>query len=241
MKLTSGAYAYCIVELGKDKDSDAILPNDTFMIRFRDVGAIVSIVPKTSWQPTRKNISRHQKIISRIQEEFELLPLRFGTVFKNKQEVIEILEEHYQEIKRILNKVRDKVELGLRVLWNRDSFLNEVGNKKVEKLKKRYESGRKDRYLIALEVGRNVEETVIRKREDYERLILSPLAAQVDDSVLNPVSGEMMVLNAAFLIKKGKLSDFDQALEALSNKYKDKFTFRYSGPWPPYNFTKVTW
>lgn len=241
MKLTSGAYAYCIVELGKDMDSDAILPNDTFMIRFRDVGAIVSIVPKTSWQPTRKNISRHQKIISRIQEEFELLPLRFGTVFKNKQEVVEILEEHYKEIKEILNKVRDRVELGLRVLWNRDSFLNEVGNKKVEKLKRKYESGRKDRYLIALEVGRNVEETVIRKREDYERLILSPLAAQVDDSVLNPVSGEMMVLNAAFLIKKGKLTDFDLALEALSNKYKDKFTFRYSGPWPPYNFTKVTW
>lgn len=241
MKLTSGTYAYCIVELAKDNDSRAILPNDTFMIQCRDVGAIVSHVPKTSWQPTRKNISRHQKIISRIQEEFELLPLRFGTVFKSKQEVMEILEEHYQEIKRILNKVRDRVELGLRVLWNRESFLNEVGNKKVEKLKKKYESGRKDRYLIALEVGRNVEETVLQKREDYEKSILSPLAAQVDDSVLNPVSGEMMVLNAAFLIKRGKLSDFDLALEALCNKYKDKFTFRCSGPWPPYNFTKVTW
>lgn len=241
MKLSMGTYAYCIVELEKDADITAALPKDTFLIQCRDVGAIVSNVPKSSWQPTRKNILRHQKIVAQLQEGFELLPLRFGTVFKSSKEVMEVLDNNYHETQKLLYKIRGRAELGLRVFWNHESFLREVGNKKVEKLKKEYESVKKDRYLIALEAGKIIEAAVLRRREEYVRLIFEPLTAHADDSVLNPVTGEKMVFNAAFLIKKNKLPDFDKMVETFCEKYKDKFTFRYSGPWPPYNFAKVNW
>ena len=34
---------------------------------------------------------------------------------------------------------------------------------------------------------------------------------------------------------------FDRTVEDFQTQYKDKLIFRYSGPWPPYNFVAVNW
>jgi len=240
MKIFSGLYTYCIIEMNQEADPGVKLPKDAFLVRYRNIAAIVSSVPKSNWQPTKNNIRRHQKIISQIQESFELLPLRFGIVFKDNSEIQKMLQEKYQEITILFHKIHDRVELGLRVFWNHTAFLNEVANRKVEKLKKEYDSGKKDRYLIALEVGKIVEAAVLQKREEYIKTIFEPLSNLAEDSLLSPVAGEKMVFNAAFLIKKELITNFDEAVKKISDKYKDKFTFKYSGPWPPYSFVTVS-
>ena len=167
--------------------------------------------------------------------------IRFGTVFKDNDEVKKIMEDNFQEIQNMLNKIRGRVELGLRVFWIHEAFLKEVGNRKVEELKKEYELGRKDRYMIAIEAGKIIEAAVLKKRDEYVRTIFEPLSSLADDSVLNPVTGEKMVFNAAFLVKKQLITNFDKAVYDTVDKYKNKFLFRYSGPWPPYNFVTVSW
>ncbi|HOV78907.1 MAG TPA: GvpL/GvpF family gas vesicle protein [Bacillota bacterium] len=240
MKLSKGLYAFCFIRYN-EADRGVKPPGETFLVGYRDIAAVVSNVPKSSWQPTRKNIQKHQKIISRVQENYELLPLRFGTVFKDNEEVRKILEDSYPEIRNMLNKISGKVELGLRVFWVHEAFLREVGNRKVEELKKEFELGRKDRYMIAVEAGKIIEAAVLKKRDEYVRIIFKPLSRLADDSILNPVTGEKMVFNAAFLVKKQLIADFDKAVCDLADEYRCKFSFRYSGPWPPYNFVTVSW
>ncbi|NLI13617.1 GvpL/GvpF family gas vesicle protein [Pelotomaculum propionicicum] len=241
MKISQGLYAYCIIQLEQETDLRAKLPTDLFFIPYQSIAIIVKKASKSSWQPNRKNILNHQKVITQLQEIIDLLPLRFGTVFKNNSEAEKIMANNFDEINRLLNKIKGRIELGLKIFWKQDAFIKEIGNKKIEKLKKEYGARKKDRYAIAIEAGRIIEEKVLDKRDEYVRTIFKPLSNLADDSILNPVTGEKMVFNAVFLIKKEHITVFDEAVKDFHDKYQDKFIFKYSGPWTPYNFVKVNW
>ncbi len=48
-----------------------------------------------------------------------------------------------------------------------------------------------------------------------------------------------MIMNAAYLVERDGDRDFDDTVKALSQKYEDVLTFKYTGPWPPYNFVNI--
>jgi len=241
MKISQGLYAYCIIQLEQETDLRTKLPTDLFFISYSNIAVIVKKAAQTSWQPNRKNILNHQKVVTHLQEIIDILPLRFGTVFKNTNEAEKILDNNFKEINRLLNKIKGRIELGLKIFWKQDAFIIEIGDKKIEKLKKEYGVRKKDRYAIAIEAGKMIEEKVLDKRDEYVRSIFKPLRNLADDSILNPVTGEKMVFNAAFLIKSDHITVFDEAIKELNDKYQDKFIFKYSGPWTPYDFVKVSW
>jgi len=54
----------------------------------------------------------------------------------------------------------------------------------------------------------------------------------------NKPIGDRMILNAAFLISRDKEAAFDARVKELGARH-GKLTFRYTGPWPPYNFVNI--
>ena len=58
-----------------------------------------------------------------MQESFTVLPLRFGMAFKDREEVVGLLGDKYEEIEGYLRKVKGRMELGLRLFWYHESFL----------------------------------------------------------------------------------------------------------------------
>jgi hypothetical protein len=47
-----------------------------------------------------------------------------------------------------------------------------------------------------------------------------------------------MIMNAAFLVSRTHEAAFDVRVKELGTRY-DKLTFKYTGPWPPYNFVNI--
>jgi hypothetical protein len=47
-----------------------------------------------------------------------------------------------------------------------------------------------------------------------------------------------MIMNAAFLVSRSHEPAFDARVKDLGTRY-DKLTFKYTGPWPPYNFVNI--
>jgi Gas vesicle synthesis protein GvpL/GvpF len=47
-----------------------------------------------------------------------------------------------------------------------------------------------------------------------------------------------MILNAAFLVSRDQEQRFDARVKELGTRYS-KLTFKYTGPWPPYNFVNI--
>ena len=54
----------------------------------------------------------------------------------------------------------------------------------------------------------------------------------------NKPIGEKMIMNAAFLVSREKETAFDAKVKEVGALY-DKLNFRYTGPWPPYNFVNI--
>ena len=54
----------------------------------------------------------------------------------------------------------------------------------------------------------------------------------------NKLIGERMILNAAFLVNRRDAREFDRCVKALGDR-DDKLTYKYTGPWPPYNFVNI--
>jgi hypothetical protein len=47
-----------------------------------------------------------------------------------------------------------------------------------------------------------------------------------------------MIMNAAFLVARTLEEAFDARVKDIGQRY-DKLTFKYTGPWPPYNFVNI--
>jgi len=54
----------------------------------------------------------------------------------------------------------------------------------------------------------------------------------------NKPIGDKMIMNAAFLVSRDREQAFDAKVKAVGAKYAH-LTFRYTGPWPPYNFVNI--
>jgi len=48
-----------------------------------------------------------------------------------------------------------------------------------------------------------------------------------------------LILNAAFLVDRKAEKPFDEKVKDISRQYEDLLTFKYTGPWPPYNFVTI--
>jgi hypothetical protein len=57
-------------------------------------------------------------------------------------------------------------------------------------------------------------------------------------SRINKPIGDKMIMNAAFLIARDQESAFDAKVKLIATRF-DKLTFKYTGPWPPYNFVNI--
>ena len=55
----------------------------------------------------------------------------------------------------------------------------------------------------------------------------------------NKPIGDRMILNGAYLVDRSREEDFDRVVKQMSQKYEDVLSFKYTGPWPPYNFVNI--
>ncbi len=48
-----------------------------------------------------------------------------------------------------------------------------------------------------------------------------------------------MILNAAFLVSRDREAAFDTRVKEIGQRYDGRLLFKYTGPWPPYNFVNI--
>lgn len=265
-----GLYLYCIRE--KSEGTPAISAKgidekgEVFVIPFRKLEAVVSTVSfeefaseeiqrkaqeDMSW--IKEKALTHEKVIEEAMRKddkvLSLIPMRFGTIFKEKAKLEEILNKDYSKIKEVLERIRGKQEWSVKVyLKDREKF-EQVIKDKNETIKE------KEKYIASLPEGmaffmeeelkdvisKEVEKELNNIVEDF----FESLGKQAVDLTKCKILGkeltgrrEPMVSNAAYLIPEEKIEDFKKAAEALNQQIQaNGFCLEYSGPWPAYNFT----
>ena len=189
------------------------------------IGAVYSETSEGALRPTAENVWRHERVIESFMEDRTVLPARFGTVVSDLPALDELVYSNRDRLIVGLDRVRECVELGLRVLAQP---AGQAPNPPTHEA-----TGRS--YLLA-----RMEHERARRRTEAEAGELAArlherLTAAADAATLRVLPTPQFLMTAAYLVRR-------EAIEAFRRQVVDAGAERPSlrllctGPWPPYHF-----
>ena len=172
-----------------------------------------------SFRPSmsRGMVLAHERVVEAMMDRGAVLPLRFGTQLEGEDALAAVLTERRDELLGALERVRGKVELGLRVIPQPGAD-RELGARQL--------SGRS--YILA----RAREH---RRRERAAVEVHRPLAELAAASTLRAHPMPPALLVAAYLVDAERVDEF-RASAAEFEHHAAGAQVVVTGPWPPYNF-----
>jgi len=270
VKENKGLYLYCV--RGKASSQFTAKGIDgkekVFVLPYQDVEAVVSNVcleefdseeikhkaqEDLNWIKNKAQI--HEAVIEKAMRYdgkiLAVIPMSFGTIFKSREKIKQILDEDYSKFQTILKNLQGKQEWSVKVyLVNRKVLEEEIKNSnEVVKSKEKeiasmpkgmaYFFEKQIKEIIASELNKEIENYM----HDFFLILKRYAEIGLKGKILEKeFTGklESMILNAIYLIQEKNIQDFKQEIKRLNREMEPKgFKFEYSGPWPPYNFVKV--
>ncbi len=239
-----GKYVYCIIQAAEPLQfgpvgisADSL---EVYTINYRDIGAVVSDVPIGLIDSTRENVLAHERVNEAVMRDHTVIPMSFGTIFKTREDTIELLRSAYDAFADVLAKMKDKVEFGLKVLWDRELAVKRIEqeDEDIHRLKNEIAVQRGSTYFARMQYGRAIDTALQARSERYVAEILERLRSVSVASRINKPIGDRMIMNAAFLVSRDQEPAFDAQVKAIAGSL-DHLMFKYTGPWPPYNFVNI--
>lgn len=261
-------YVYCVTRILQKplKDVVGIGNANVHALQYTDVVAVLSEVVMAKIPVSGENVLRHAMVIETIQKEQTVLPMRFSSVFRDDAEVLEFLKNRYAEFVSDLERLQDKLEMGLRIIMK-----NTVQNKDIENslkspqplfAKGRVEGIFKGGLSHFLILGNKDDEELsdekcssnpgidyLQQRRAYyasldesdERVkeIVKTCHAQFEDICIKYVRDTHTSFSEGVSLNYLIHKDY---LNEFKDRFKDlksrlkEFQFFCSGPWPPYHF-----
>jgi hypothetical protein len=167
----------------------------------------------------------HERVVEALMERGAVLPMRFGTTFADEEALAAALADRSEEFLTRLDRVRGRVELGVRAVQPPEAPANEVASASAEG-----STGRE--YLL-----RKLHE--VRRGEQAAAALHEPLAALAAGARQQRVRAPGEVLRAAYLVDRTAVPDFRQRVERLQRAHPGT-AILCTGPWPPYSFVDAT-
>jgi len=113
-----------------------------------------------------------------------------------------------------------------------------IQDEDVRRLKTEIAAQKGSTYFARVQYGRLVDGALQSRSEQYVSEIFEALRDVSVASRINKPIGDKMIMNAAFLIARDHETAFDAKVKSIASRF-DKLTFKYTGPWPPYNFVNI--
>lgn len=240
----SGKYVYCIVQTTEPLRFGPIgigsEPADVHTVNYRDIAAVVSDTPLEVYDPTRDNVLAHERVNEVVMRNYTVIPMSFSTVFKTADDIVELLRTAYDAFRDVLIKMKDKLEFGLKVLWEPEIIIREIekDDENLRLLRQQISHQKGSTYFARMQYGRLVDSLLQERSEQLVAEIFSTLGDVSVASRANKPIGDKMILNAAFLVSRDREPDFDAKVKEIDARYEN-LMFKYTGPWPPYNFVNI--
>jgi len=242
-----GQYIYAIVAADEERNFGSIgiggRNDDVSTVCYRDIGAVISPSPIMKYPVSRANTIAHQKVMEETMKFYPMLPVRFGTIGEGTGLIKKkVLKTRYDELKKLLGYVEDKIELGIKAIWlNMQAIYKEIidDNGDIRSLRDRIMSKSIKPQRDQIRLGEIVKKTLDAKRMQDEKAIINHLKGLWVDHKVNNAFGDQMVTNSSFLVAKDLEKKFDDAVDKLSTKYDGRMKFKYVGPVPPCNFIEI--
>src|SRR5438309_581869 len=155
-----GKYVYCVIQATEPLKFGplgiGVEPADVHTVNYKDIAAVVSDTPIEVHDPTRENVLAHERVNETVMRKYTVIPMSFGTVFKTRDDIVELLRSAYDAFHDVLVKMQDKLEFGLKVLWDRDVMIREIerADEAILNLKNQIGAQKGSTYFARMQFGR---------------------------------------------------------------------------------------
>src|SRR5512142_577945 len=169
-----GKYVYCVIKTSDEREFGPIGigegGNPVYTVRYNDLAAVVSDTPIRIYDPTRENVLAHELVNETVMREYTVIPMAFGTIFRTRSDIVELLKSTYRAFDDVLDKMRGKIEFGLKVLWDRDVVISklETADEEIRRLKEEItNNAQSSTYFARMQLGRMVEAALSNTANGY--------------------------------------------------------------------------
>lgn len=240
----AGRYLYAIIDAVEHPVCGDIGINGAavYTISQGPVAAVVSDITEKRIRPERKNLVAHHAVVKRLMEETTVLPVAFGTIANSPKAVREILKENSGTFVEQLDRVRGKVEMGLRVNWDVPNIFEYFVNRHPELAELRDTVLGKQRgpsQEDKIELGRLFDRLLAQDRERHTEAVTDVLAPHCADIKENQPREEREVMHLACLVVRNAKKGFEDGVFEAAKRFDNSFAFDFNGPWAPHHFVDV--
>jgi|LGVE01.1.fsa_nt_gb hypothetical protein len=211
-KREEGKYVYCVIKSDEEMRSFGDLgiedTGEVYTIPYKEFAAVVSDSPMKEYEASEENVKEHEEIARKV--------------LLGGHTVLPVAFNMVFKDKRTLLVTMSKARKGLR--------------KAYETVDKKVELGIK--VIFTKEALKKLEKSKSEFVKDFESDLLETIDGKFASLKELDLFSDRLALNMAFLVDRGKIEEFSEAIEPLYNKY-NSLKIQYSGPWAPYNFVDI--
>jgi hypothetical protein len=189
-------------------------------------GALLSVVTRHVHPPADPALDAlwvHDRVIERLMADRAVLPMRFGSRLADDAALRDLLAARQEAFLAALDRVRGRVELGLRAL-RRAPGPGDGG--RARPAAPRVRTGH-DYLLSRLGTGRQVEQAAAHLHD--------ALRALSSDARRLPARAPDELVRAAYLVDRDVVPRFRATVERLQREHPEA-SILCTGPWPAYSF-----
>ncbi len=239
-----GIYVYAI---GRNDDNalpaiEGILGEPVYRLPSGAVAAVVSNCTLELVRAERKHIAASQRVLSSLNQQYDLLPMAFGTVSESTEALSSFLDEYGEALAARLQRIAGTVEMSVRLdLDVPDAiayFVECTPQLKVAR-DRLFGRQRAPSHDERIGLGRLCDEALRHYRETQTAEMLTMLQASCAEIRTLPVGREKEIANLAMLIPREGVERFEAAVKDLAARLPDELAFTIGGPWPPHNFVQL--
>ncbi len=186
---------------------------DAEVVPFRELGALVRVVPYVAMQPTQPDVVAYRALVEGIFAERTVLPAPYGLVFRTREALLHWLEVHYVTLVDAVRFLDDRVMARVSVmpgLSTRDWDTREISK-----------------------VGHDLEVTAFDSFRVLKKHAVAFVAIDRDDQDPTTVDGA----EGAFLVEREQWTAFTTVVKEEQRRLPD-LRIEQTGPWPAYDFVK---
>jgi Gas vesicle synthesis protein GvpL/GvpF len=183
------------------------------------LAAVYEPAPSGAPEPTREALWHHEQVVEDLMREAPVLPMRFGTVLAGEDALAGVLESRGDELAAALERVRGRVELGVRTVLRTRRLESAPGG--GERSGREYMLARARAYAGAESLAQDIHRPLAELAREAKRRETPPPT----------------ILKASYLVDEATVDRFRDEVRRLQEAHQD-LALLCTGPWPPYSFAE---
>lgn len=215
------------------------------LVEHEGVSGLVTPVAEGELRLRRDKVLAHSDVLQAAFEHGPVLPFRFGTAVADADTVVrDVLAPSLDRIAARLDALDGRAEMQVKAAYSEEPLLRSILaqdpalSRDVQRIQSLPAAAT---HFERIRIGEAIAAAVQARQAADQQALLRALGPFAVAHVVSQPHHERAVLNAGFLVERGELDRFDQAVESLSRERGDEIEFKLIGPLPAYSFADRDW